>query len=372
MKLTCPTDALLTACQLVGAAVAARTTMPVLANIKAVAEDDALILTGTDQEVGIRYELRGVEVKRAGSAILPPLKIIAILRESTDETVSIDAGEKGTSVKCGTGKYELLAGDPDQFPDFPTIDDADSYHEVNAGLLRTMIRRTAFAADKKEGTRWAVTGVLWEAEKDRVRLVATDTKRLALIDGAAVIHGQGTDPKGPSHLIPIKTIQLLERHLTDDGEPIRIALRENAAMFQTARWMIHTKLVSGRFPPYRDIVPKKAGVKIPLDAPLFAARVRQAQITSDEEAKRVDFTFAPGKLTLQARGADVGSSEVTMKLEQYNGDELKIAFDPSYVLEFFRAIDGEPNVLMEMTDSQKPAVFRLGDHYLYLIMPMGN
>ena len=371
MKLTCQTDALLAACQLVGAAVAARTTMPILANIKATAQDDALVLMGTDQDVGIRYELRGVDVKRAGSCILPPHRLIAILRESSEETVAIDANDKITLVKAGSGKYELPAGDPETFPDLPTFETGQNFHEVNAGLLRTLIKRTAFAADKKEGTRWAVTGVLWEAEKDRVRLVATDTKRLALIEGAAVVHG-GTDPKGPSHLVPIKTIQLLERHLTDDTEPIQIALRPNGAMFQTGRWLIHTKLVEGRFPPYKDIIPKKSGVKLQLDAAKFASCVRQAAIMSDDESKRVDFGFAAGKLTLQARGAETGSSEVTMKLEGYDGGDLDIAFDPHYVLDLFRAIDGEPTVILEMTDGQKPAVFKVGEHYSYLVMPMGG
>jgi DNA polymerase III subunit beta len=330
------------------------------------------VLISTDTEISIRYELRGIEVKRAGAAILPPNRLIAILRESADETVSIDATEKTTHVRSGTGKYELPAGEPEQFPDPPTFEPGDDYHEIPAGLLRTLLRRTAFAADKKEGTRWAVTGVLWEAEKDRVRLVATDTKRLALIEGAAVVHGPGTDPKGPSHLIPIKTIQLLERHLTDDSEPIQVILRPNGVVFQTGRWMIHSKLVQGRFPPYRDIIPKKSGVKIPLDAPTFAARIRQAQITSDDEARRVDFSFQKGKVLLHSQGAETGSCDVTMTLEQYDGDEVKIAFDPSYVLEFFRAIDGEPTVVMEMTDGLKPAVFRLGEHYSYLVMPMGG
>jgi DNA polymerase-3 subunit beta len=370
MKLTCQTDALLAACQLVGAAVAARTTMPVLANIKAVAQDDALVLTGTDQDVGIRYELRGVEVKRAGACILPPQRLIAILRESTEETVVIDANENTTHVKAGTGKYELPNGDPDSFPDLPLIETGQDFHEITAGLLRTMIKRTAFAADKKEGTRWAVTGVLWEAEKDRVRLVATDTKRLALVEGSAVVHGESG--KGPAHLIPIKTVQLLERHLTDDSEPIQVALRPNGAMFQTGRWLIHTKLVEGRFPPYKDILPKKSAVKLTLDAPTFASRVRQAAIMSDDESKRVDFTFGPGKLTLNARGAETGSSEVTMKLENYDGPEVEIAFDPHYVLDLFRAIDGEPSVMLEMSDGQKPAVFRVGEHYSYLVMPMGG
>src|SRR5918994_1094469 len=158
MKVTCIREGLLTACQLVGAAVATRTTKPILSNVKAVAHDDALTLMGTDLEVGIRYELRGVKVGRAGAAILPVARLVSILRETADD-------------------------------------------EITAGVLRTMIKRTAFAADKKESTRFAVTGVLWEAENKTVRLVATDTKRLALCEGPADVHGE-SDPRGQSHLVP--------------------------------------------------------------------------------------------------------------------------------------------------------------------------
>jgi DNA polymerase-3 subunit beta len=370
MKLTIQRDSLLSACQLVGSAVAARTTKPILAHMKAVAKDDALVLMGTDTEVGIRYELRGVGVKRAGAAILPPGRLIAILRESADPEVAIEGTDAHTVVKTSTGKFELPAHPADEFPDIPELDAGGYYHEIAAGVLKTMIRRTAFAADKKEGTRWAVTGVLWEAEKDKARLVATDTKRLAMVEGPAVVHGTPEGKTPP--LIPTKAITLLDRNLGDDAEPIQIALRPNGAMFQTGRWLIHTKLVEGKFPPYKDIIPKKAMVKVRLDPAAFASRVRQAAIMTDDESKRVDFDFQSGKVTLQARGAETGSSEVELALDGFDGPAVEIAFDPQYLLEMFRAVEGEPSVTLEMTDGQKPAVFRVGDNYLYLVMPMGG
>ncbi|MGL6095553.1 MAG: DNA polymerase III subunit beta [Fimbriiglobus sp.] len=371
MKVTCQRDALLSACQLVGAAVAARTTRPVLANIKATAHDDALILMGTDMDVGIRYELRGVKVGRAGAAILPPSKLISILRETADAEITIDADAENTRIKVSTGRYELPGGPPDEYPDIPTFDAGDKYHEVTAGVLRTLIKRTAFAAEKKESTRWAVTGVLWEAEGKVARLVATDTKRLALAEGLASVHGP-TDAKAPSHLIPIKAVGILERNLADDGEIVRVVLRPNEAMFQTERAVIHTKLVEGRFPPYRDIIPKKMAVKLTISAADLLARVRQAAITTDEDSKRVDFHFEPGKVTLTARGPEVGSSEVEMELPEYNGPVIDIAFDPSYLTDMLRVIDGEPTLTLELTDGQKPAVFRAGDTYLYLVMPLAG
>lgn len=375
MKLTCPRAGLLTACQLVSAAVPARTTKEILSSIKAVAQDDALTLIAFDTEVGIRYELRGNNVSRAGSAILPINQLSDILKNSSDDEITLDSGAEVTKVKVGTSRYELPTRPVDEFPDLPTFDDAGRYHEITAGILRTMIRRTAFAADKKDsGGRFALKGVLWEAEGRMARLVATDTKRLALCEGPASVYGPADSVKA-THLVPPKAIALLERNLTDDGELVRIGLRTNDAVFQTERAMIYTTLVQGRYPPYRDIIGqtrKGAAVQVPIPVEGFLARVRQAAIVTDDESKRVDMRFEAGKVAMQARGADTGSSEVEMLLPEYDGPEVSIAFDPSYLIEFLRALEGEPTVMLEMTDGTKPALFKCGDSYVYLVMPLAG
>lgn len=371
MKVTSVRDGLLSACQLVGAAVAARSTKPILSNLKAIAQDDALTLMATDLEVGIRYELRGVTVLRAGEAILPAARLVSILKETGDGEITLDAGPEVTTIKLTGGRYELPGGDPAEFPDVPAFDAGERYHEVTAGVLRTLIRRTAFAAEKKESTRWAVTGVLWEATDGQVRLVATDTKRLALTSGPAEVVGEA-DAKPHSHLVPLKAIQLLDRTLSDDGERVRVSLRPNMALFQTERAVLHTQLVEGRFPPYRDIIPKKLAVKLTVGTHDLLARVRQAAIMTDDESKRVDFAFEPGRAVLTARGAETGSSEVTLDLPEYAGPELKIAFDPAYLTDMLRAVEGEPTATLELTDGSKPAVFRVGDDYTYLVMPLSG
>ena len=374
MKVTCQRDGLLTACQLVSAAVAARTTKPILSNVKAVAEGDGLTLIAFDTEVGIRYELRGIMVGRNGAAILPISHLVQILRESRDDDVSLDATDAGTKIRAGTSRFEMPSYPVDEFPDIPAFDDGGRHHEITAGVLRTMIKRTAFAADKKDSTRFALSGVLWEAEGKTARLVATDSKRLAVCEGEAALYGPPEATKG-SHLVPAKTMTLLERNLTDDGELVRIGLRPNEALFQTERAMIYSRLVEGRYPPYRDIIGqtrKQAGVKVPLPVGEFLSRVRQAAIMTDDESKRVDMTFEAGKVTMQARGAETGSSEVEMALPEYDGPEVKIAFDPQYLVEFLRALEGEPAVILEMSDGTKPALFKCGDGYQYLVMPLAS
>lgn len=369
MKLTCQRNGLQTACGMVAAATASRTPKPILNNIKAQAEDDRLTLTAYDLEVGIEYTMRGVQVARPGATILPLTHLSQILREHDDEELHLASSEEGTELKIGTSRYELATFPVDEFPDLPRFDATGRYHEINAAVLRTLIRRTVFAIDKKESTRFTLSGVLWEAEGKEARLVATDSKRLAVCSGPATLFGEPETTK-VSHLVPEKAIRLLLTNLTDDGELVRVILRANEALFSTERWMIYTRLIEGRYPPYKDIIPKKAEIKIPLPAALFLAKVRQAAIMTDEESKRVDLTFAPGKLTLQAHGAEMGSSTVEMPLEGYEAKPMTVAYDPSYLVDFLRAVDGEPTVILELTSPDKPGLFRVGDNYLYLVMPM--
>ncbi|MBN9118047.1 MAG: DNA polymerase III subunit beta [Planctomycetes bacterium] len=374
MKVTCQRDSLQMACQLVSAAVPAHTTIPALKNIKATALDDAITLVAYDptQGVGIRYTLHGVTVARAGSCILPKDQLIQILRESTEPDISLDAGKEAIVAKAG-GRYEMLSLDVNDFPDIPAFDDGGHYHEISAGTLRTMIKRTAFAADKKDTTaKYQLQGVLWEAEEKEARLIATDTKRLALCHGSASVYG-APDTAKVLHLVPLKAVNILERNLTTDSELVRVGLRTNDALFQTENAMIYTSLLQGKFPPYRDIfgkTRKEATKKVPLPTDAFLARVRQAAIMTDDESKRVDMVFEAGKVTMTARGAQTGSSEVVLELPEYDSDRTEIAFDSQYLIEFLRALEGEATVTLEMSTGTRAALFTCGEGYAYLVMPL--
>ncbi len=344
-----------------------------LSNIKATAQDDALTLVAYDMEVGIRYELRGITVARAGSCILPITELVKILRESSDPDINLDAGNESIVAKTSGGRFEMPSLDVNEFPDIPAFDDGGRYHEVSAGSLRTMIRRTSFSADKKDTTaKFSLTGVLWEAEGKDARLVATDTKRLAVCHGPASVYGPADTVKS-IHLVPLKAVSLLEKNLTDDNELVRVGLRANDALFQTERAMIYTSLVQGKFPPYKEIIAKtrkEATQKVALPVAGFLSRLRQAAIMTDDESMRVDMTFDAGQVTMKARGAKTGASEVTLELPEFDGPKTEIAFDPQYLVEFLRALEGEPTVVLEMSTGLRAALFNCGEQYSYLVMPL--
>jgi DNA polymerase III subunit beta len=366
MKATFHREGLLSAAQLASVAIAPRDVKPILRNLKAITENDRCTLMATDLELGIRLEVRGIDVEETGEAILPSARTLAILRESTDEQLKLDADASRCIIRGEHNEFEMPGEDPANFPDLPTFTD-DRYHEFTAGVLREMIRRTIFAA-ATENPRYAVTGILWELDGTEARLVATDGRRLAVCQGAAKANG-GHETKGQTPVVPTKAMGLLERNLQDPDEIVRVCLRPNEALFRTERAMIYSRLVEGRYPAYREVFPKKTTTKIPLTAGPFLAAVRQAAIMADDESKKVVFTFSKKKLTVQAQGAETGRSKVEMPVE-FDGKSLEIRFDPRFLTDMLRVLEPDAALTLELVDGNSPALFKSGSDYSYVVMPL--
>jgi DNA polymerase-3 subunit beta len=375
MKALCKRESLLAACQLTSAAIPTKDLKPILKNLKAIAGDGRCTLIATDLEVGIRLDVQGLQIDEPGEAILPAVKLIAILREARDIDLQIEADASDCKITGTLSPLEFVmpSEDPAQFPDFPTFVE-DRYHEITAGSLREMIRRTVFAT-AEETQRYSMTGVMWELDGDEARLVATDGRRLALAEGLAVSVG-GHTTRGQTPVVPTKAMSLLERNLQDDPEEtVKVCLRPNEVLFRTGRAVIYSRLVEGRFPDYRVVMPKKSSVQLPLKVAAFHAAVRQASIMTDTETRRVTFQFgrdrqgavARDRLTLLSQGS--GRSRVELAVP-YEGKPLEINFNPEFLLDMLKVLSPDADLLLELNDAASPALFRCGENYSYLVMPL--
>jgi DNA polymerase-3 subunit beta len=366
MKATCHREGLLAACQLVSKALPARDVKPILHNLKAVATDSRCTLMATDMEVGIRLDVLGLMVEEPGEAILPAAKLIQILRESRDEQLSIDADPSACLIRGPSLEFEMPSEDPGQFPDLPTFAE-DRYHEITAGSLRDMIRRTLFAV-ADDATRYSMSGVLWDLEDATAKLVATDGRRLAYTQGLATAHG-GHSTKNQMPVVPRKAMALIENNLDDAEDLVKVCLRPNEVLFRTGRAVIYSRLVEGRFPDYRQVLPKKHNVRVPLQVTPFFDAVRQAAIMTDDETRKVTFRFTKGKLTLQAQGAQTGRSKVELPVE-YDAKPIEVNFNPQYLTEMLRVLPTDAELSLDLIDAASPALFRSGTSYAYLVMPL--
>lgn len=367
MKLHCHRPSLVAALQAVSAVVPNRTPKEILKNVKLVVADGRVTLQATDQEVGIHQQIEGVETDSAGTALLPANRLLSILRELTDDGTDIEVSQDSIHIRSGRSEFRLSAEDPAEYPPVPTAEGAESF-AIESGKLRKMVRRTAFATDV-ESTRYALGGLQLEVQGEDVTLAATDSRRLAVVR-TRISGGSPPDGSRPP-VIPTKAMSLVERNTPDDETLTQITVRENDVLFQCANTTVYSRLVEGRFPKYRDVIPAESRVEIDLIVGTFYAAIRQAQIVTDEDSRGVDFTFNDGTLTLNSTAADIGQSRIEVPIS-YDGEELTITFDPRYIADFLKVLDAESSVSLKLTDGESAAVFTTDDDYTYVIMPLSR
>ena len=368
MKLHCHRPTLATAFQIVSGVVPSRTPKDILRNVKLQVGGGKATLVGTDQEVGIRYDIPGVETDSDGEVLLPKDRLIAILRELTDDGVDLEVTEKALWVRSGHSEFKLSAEDPAEFPPVQAFD-ATSYHVVPAASFKEMIKRTVFATDT-ESTRYALGGVLMEFGADKLTMAATDSRRLAVVSTVSSVIGT-IEPRATQPVVPAKALSLIERSITENDQDVYLAVYPNSVLVKVGSSTIYSRLVEGRFPRYADVIPTSGGSVIDMLVSPFYSAVRQAQIVTNEESRGVDFTFENGVLRLTSVAADIGQSKIEMPIS-YDGTAITITFDPRYIADFLRILDASTSVKLQLTDGESAAVLRTDDGYTYVIMPLAR
>ncbi len=369
MKIQVEREPLLHAFQTVAAVVPNRSPKEILRNVKLDAKDGIVTLSATDTELGIRMDVPNVQISASGKIVLPVARFGAILRESSDDKIDIESDGESILVHCGHSNYKLQAENPDEFPDIQQFE-TSAYHEVPARLVRELVRRTLFATDL-ESSRYALGGVLLVFEPEKIIAVGTDGRRLAKMEGPAQSVG-GHESSGNSTIVPHKTMQMIERSLTDGDAEIKLAASANDIMLQSPRVTIYSRLVEGRYPKWQDILRKQEGTaKIELVVGPFFAAVRQAAIVTSDESRGLDFTFDGGTLTLIGSAADVGTSKVEIPIA-YNETKIDLSLDHRYVTDFLKVLDLQKSTTLAVVDDEHPAEFSTDDGYIYVLMPMAR
>jgi DNA polymerase-3 subunit beta len=369
MKLKCNRDSLLAAFTVVSNIVPARTPKPVLQNVKLDASSDSVSLLATDLDVAIRMEVPEIEVEVPGTTLLPASRFGLILRESVDAQLCLDVEGQGTVIRGNRSEFRLAGGNPDEFPVIEGFHE-ERYHEVPARLFKELIRRTAFATDT-ENSRYALGGVLLEFEDQRIVAVGTDGRRLAKMEGPAISVGNHHSSDYTT-IVPTRAMQLIDRALFDSDAEIRVCARGNDILIRSPRGLIFSRLVEGRFPRWRDVLPQRTNpIRIELPAGAVYSALRQASIVVSEDSRGIDFCFGDGSLVLAASTADVGRSRIEMPIS-YTGQPITIALDNRYIADFLRVLDAEKMVTCEIESAESAALFSTDDGYQYVIMPMSK
>ena len=369
MKAVCEREKMLHAFQTAASVAPSRSPKPILQNIKLDVTADGAMLMGTDLEIGIRMEVQGFAIEEPGSVVLPIARFSSILRESTDDKLSLDSEGSKTRVRGERSEFNLPSENPDEFPSVAVFEES-KYHEVPARFFRELIRRTVFATDN-ESSRYALGGVLVEFSENGIVAVATDGRRLAKQEGPATSVG-GHHQSDKMTIIPTRAMQLIERAIAGSEENIQLSARDNDLLLRAGKTTIYTRLVEGRFPKWRDVFPRRDGTtQVEMTVGPFYAAIRQAAIVTSEEHRGVDFIFGEGKLVLSGHGAEMGESRVDLPIA-YDGEEVAVMLDPRYLSDFLRVLDPESTVTVSIRDSDSAVVCTTGDGYANVVMPLAR
>jgi DNA polymerase-3 subunit beta len=367
MKVICDRSALVEALNIVGGVVAARTPSPQLKCVKLAAAGGSLTLAATDLEVGLRLAVEQVDIQKPGDAVVPADKLIQIVRASEDPTLTIETDNHAVHIRGADSHFTVFGYDPKEFPAVREAGDSQLDSEIDGGSLQRLVARTLFAA-ASEHSRYAINGVLFERQGKKLRLVATDGRRLA------VARGECRAASGEMHcIVPTKALRLLIKLINDPEAAVRVVADEHQVVFtvgdDAAAAVLSTNLVEGAFPPFEDVIPKDQDKRVTFDAGALSSAVRRAALLTNEESKGVRLSFNDEKLTLTSRAPEMGEAIVELDLKNYQGDPLEIGFNPSFITDALGVMDGG-EVIVELKAPNKPGVLRAGSDFTYVLMPV--
>jgi DNA polymerase-3 subunit beta len=343
------------------AVAATRTPKPILECVLIEAAGDHCLLVATDLEIAIRATVAQVEIEEKGTVVVHADKLAQIVRESSDEVLSLDSDDSMCHVRGKDAHYQIVALDPADFPAVAELEGEPDF-EIENSVLRRMSEWTVFAA-AREHTRYAINGVLWEKQKDALALVATDGRRLAL--AKAKISGAGQDWE---RIVPSKAMHVFPRILGDASGKVAVKLTGNQIIVKTARATLCSGLVEGQFPKYRDVVPSDCDRKVTLNTSELLSAVRRSALLTNEESKGVRLAFADNMLTLTSRAPSQGEATITIPIK-YSHDELVIGFNPHFIIDALKVVD-EDEVTIELKSSNRPGLFKCGADRQYVVMPV--
>lgn len=365
MQFSINRETLLRPLQLVSGSLGGRPTLPILSNVLLQVADDRLSMTGTDLEVEMigRVTLDGLS--QPGRTTVPARKLLDICRGLPDAAdISFQLEAERLILRSGRSRFSLSTLPAEEFP---SIEDWESLLEFDISQLelKRLIESTQFSMASQD-VRYYLNGMLFEASGRGLRTVSTDGHRLATCLRSVV------DQELPEQqlILPRKGVLELVRLLDNDDKPIRLQMGRNNLRAVSEGFVFTSKLVDGRFPDYRRVMPRNSNKTVLADREGLRQALARAAILSNDKLRGVRLNLQPNLLRITANNPEQEEAEELLDVS-YTGPELEIGFNVSYVLDVLNTLKCE-QIKISLTDANSSALLEdaASDAALYVVMPM--
>ncbi|OGD57080.1 DNA polymerase III subunit beta [Candidatus Berkelbacteria bacterium RBG_13_40_8] len=364
MKVSCTQENLQKGLSIVSRSVGIRTTLPVLNNILLKTEKGRLKISATDLEVGISTWV-GAKVDREGAITCPSKLLLDYINTNNDKKINLELKELNLHLESEHYKANIKGIDASEFPLIPEVKKTQEL-EVLTQDLANAISKTVIASALDE-SRPVLAGVFVEASNDKMKMVATDSYRLA---EQKINLTKKADTK-TSFILPQRTMIEVARILDLGAEKVKIYPSENQAEFVLGETILVSRLIEGAFPDYEQIIPKNITTKMQANSSEFAIALKMASLFARESANNIKLKIAPpDKVSVLAVSPHVGDNVSEVK-GTISGNALEIAFNAKFILDVLSVI-GSEEVSLELSGNLAPGILRgkTNPNYLYVIMPL--
>ena len=345
--------------QFVTSVVGVRKTMPILQNVLIEASGSKIHLTTTNLDLGARCSVKA-EVEEGGSVTLPVKELGRIIRELADMEVRVETSETPKATISTRGSvFNVIGMDSKEFPPLPEIEERNNF-TINRSELISMLKSVSYAQSVNE-ERYMLKGVFFQFDKEKLSLVATDGRRLAVTQKSI----NTTEEEQGEFILPSLTVSEIEK-MPDIGESVRFAFTDRQVAFQldvsdrkdenhgfVENIYLVSKVVEGKYPNYKQVIPRDDFNVAEVERELMQECVHRAALVSDE---KITLRIKPKEMEITGQST-LGDACESMNIS-YAGEETTVSFNPRFILDPLRFIS-QDKLKLEFRDDMSPGVFKV-------------
>jgi DNA polymerase-3 subunit beta len=346
--------------------VSTRSSIQTLSGVLIREEAGAVELQATDMEIGIRVKVDAEVESGTQPVVLPGRLLLDVVRSLPNDDLALEYRSQTQDVEIvsGTARFHLRTLPTEDFPKLPEVGDAQSV-TVPAQAFIDTINRVGRAASRDEA-RPHLTGVLVTASGNELRMVATDSYRLAVketkleaaIDGDLEVN------------VPVRALQELSRVASADGvEQIEITAKENQVIFRAGDVVLSSRLIEGRFPNYKQLLPETYEHELRLSRAELLDVVKRISLMAQKNAP-LRMKFDEGQVTVSAETPDTGDAQEALPAP-FKGETLEIGFNPEFLQDGLDSAESD-ELIFKLISPHRPGLIQSGDDggFIYLVMPV--
>lgn len=366
MNLICSREELLNNINIVMKAVSTKTTLPILECILIIADENGFKLMSNDLEMGIETKSIEANIINNGKVAIEARIFSEIIRKVNGEEVEIICDENNykITIKSGTSIFNISGQSGEDFPLLPVVDKNNEYKLFQADL-RDMIRQTIFSIAQDE-TRPILAGELLEINSGYISMVSVDGYRISYKKTYLL-----SSTEDNSVIVPGKTLNEISKILNSDGEEsVTLYFTDKHIIFETDKFIIVSRLIEGEYIKYAQSFTDDYKTRIIISRIELLSSLERATLVSRESKKTpIRFNIQHGDMEISSN-AEMGSLNEMLSID-CEGDDIKIAFNPKYLIDALKAIEDD-NILIQFNTSLSPCIIRPteGSEYKYLILPL--